>query len=102
MTTKHHHMTFEKWMETMFGHPLTQEERETYEHWLTATESMLGREVVRGGELEIIFLKDYLAGKNPVQASDDYKVFEEESKRPHALKIINRHGVETDVMWPFD
>jgi hypothetical protein len=92
----------EKWLDEMFGHSITQEERASYEHWLTATESMLGRDVVRGGELEMIFLKDYIAGKNPVQASDDYKAVEEENRKPRALKIINRHGVESDVMWPFD
>ncbi|MFA7287237.1 MAG: hypothetical protein WC052_06250 [Patescibacteria group bacterium] len=92
----------EKWLDEMFGHPVTQEERAAYEHWLTATESMFGRAVYRGGELEMIFLKDYLAGKNPVQASDAYKAVEEENRKPRALKIINRHGVETDVQWPFD
>jgi ferric-dicitrate binding protein FerR (iron transport regulator) len=93
---------FEKWLAEMFGHPVTHDERAAYEQWLTETESLLGREVYRGGELEMIFLKDYIAGKTSVQASDAYKAVEEENRKPRALKIINRHGVETDVNWSND
>lgn len=92
----------EKWLAEMFGHVVTHDERAAYEKWLTETESLLGREVYRGGELEHIFMQDYLAGKTSAQASDACKAEEEESRKPRAVKIINRHGVETDVMWPFN
>lgn len=91
----------DKWLDEMLNQP-TPEQRADYEYWLTATESQLGRDVVRGGELEMIFLKDYIAGKNPIEASDAYKAVEAERRKPRPLKIINRHGVETDVMWPLD
>lgn len=76
---------------------------EKFENWIHAVGKLMAREIDVSSQLASDLFDYYTAGYTEQQAADEILIAEEaENKKPRKLKIINRHGVESDVDWPFD